>query len=138
MERVKTAAGMGGERGGTLPRLDTAEEGWERKEGGGMGGGRGGTGYGGAGYGGAGAAGAGAGALGGGYGYEGQEVHLRETVWRRDGGPREKIPLTHLPTHHITTAGGGGRPGRKRPREVPEHHVRLLARLEGWAHLQQF
>jgi len=72
MERVKAAAGMGGERGGTLPRLGTAEEGWVRKEGGGMGGGRGGAGYGGAGYGGAGAAGASAGGMGGGYGTRGK------------------------------------------------------------------
>lgn len=77
MDRVKAAAGTGGERGGTLPRLDTVEEGWERKEGGGLGGGRGGgggAGYGGAGYGAG--AGAGAGAMGGGYGYEGQEVRF--------------------------------------------------------------
>lgn len=80
---------MGGERGGKLPRLDTTEEGWERKEGGGMGGGRGGGGWGGAGYGGAGAAGAGAGALGGGYGYEGQEAGGVPA-----GSGREKYPTS--------------------------------------------
>jgi len=61
MERVKAATGMEGERGGTLPRLGMAEEGWESKEGGGYG----------AGYGGA---GAGSGTLGSGHGYEGREV----------------------------------------------------------------
>lgn len=66
MERVKAATGMGGERGGKLPRLDT-EEGWEHKQ---------------AGYG-------GRGTEGRAYcsGYEGQEVCLVEGVpeaWGRN------------------------------------------------------
>jgi hypothetical protein len=122
MERVKAAAGMGGDRGGTLPRLGTAEEGWERKEGEGTRGGRGGGSYGGAGYSGA---GAGSGTLGGGYGYEGQEVRF-ELRWRFEIGQASHV-CTLFPTLHITPKGGDGRPSGQRPRKVPKQLVRLLA-----------
>ena len=108
---------MGGERGGTLPRLGTAEEDWERKEGGGTSGGRGGAGCGRAGYGGAGAAGASAGGMGGGYGYEGQEVRLD---LREQFGDRQRQMLTYAPlslhstSHSQDVAGVPAGSGREK------------------------